>query len=108
MGSRELFRLGVLAIALGVAFGAAELFGVSLALGAFFAGMILSESELSQSAAQESLPLRDAFAVLFFVSVGMLFDPMILITAPVPVLVTVFIIVAGKGVHVFPDCPCLS
>ena len=74
-GSRELFRLAVLAIALGVAAGAAYLFGVSLALGAFFAGMILSESELSQRAAQETLPLRDAFAVLFFVSVGMLFDP---------------------------------
>ncbi len=78
-GSRELFRLGVLAIALGVAFGASKLFGVSLALGAFFAGMVLAESELSHRAAQESLPLRDAFAVLFFVSVGMLFDPNILI-----------------------------
>ena len=77
-GSRELFRLAVLAIALGVAAGAAYLFGVSLALGAFFAGMILSESELSNRAAQESLPFRDAFAVLFFVSVGMLFDPAIL------------------------------
>ena len=76
-GSRELFRLAVLAIALGVAFGAATLFDVSFALGAFFAGMILSESELSQRAANETLPLRDAFAVLFFVSVGMLFDPMI-------------------------------
>ena len=74
-GSRELFRLAVLAIALGVAFGAAKLFGVSLALGAFFAGMIMSKSELSHRAAEESLPLRDAFSVLFFVSVGMLFDP---------------------------------
>ena len=74
-GSRELFRLCVLAIALGVAFGASVLFDVSFALGAFFAGMILSESELSQRAAQETLPLRDAFAVLFFVSVGMLVDP---------------------------------
>ena len=74
-GSRELFRLAVLAIALGVASGAAALFDVSFALGAFFAGMILSESELSQRAANETLPLRDAFAVLFFVSVGMLFDP---------------------------------
>ena len=74
-GSRELFRLAVFVIALGVAFGAAELFGVSFALGAFFAGMILSESPLSQRAAEETLPLRDAFAVLFFVSVGMLFDP---------------------------------
>jgi monovalent cation:H+ antiporter-2, CPA2 family len=101
MGSRELFRLGVLAIALGVAFGAAELFGVSLALGAFFAGMILSESELSQRAAQESLPLRDAFAVLFFVSVGMLFDPAIIGRDPLLLLVTLFIIVVGKSVAAF-------
>jgi CPA2 family monovalent cation:H+ antiporter-2 len=101
MGSRELFRLGVLAIALGVAFGAAELFGVSLALGAFFAGMMLSESELSQSAAQESLPLRDAFSVLFFVSVGMLFDPLIVLRAPVLVLITLFIIVVGKSLAAF-------
>lgn len=100
-GSRELFRLAVLAIALGVAAGAAYLFGVSLALGAFFAGMILSESELSHRAAQESLPLRDAFAVLFFVAVGMLFDPMILVTDPLPVLATVFIIVIGKSVLAF-------
>jgi len=97
-GSRELFRLGVLAIALGVAFGAAKLFGVSLALGAFFAGMVLAESELSHRAAQESLPLRDAFAVLFFVSVGMLFDPNILIDKPLPILATLFIIVIGKSV----------
>jgi CPA2 family monovalent cation:H+ antiporter-2 len=100
-GSRELFRLGVLAIALGVAFGAAELFGVSLALGAFFAGMILSESELSHRAAQESLPLRDAFAVLFFVSVGMLFDPGILVESPIPLLATVAIIVIGKSIAAF-------
>ncbi|MBX4898454.1 YbaL family putative K(+) efflux transporter [Rhizobium bangladeshense] len=100
-GSRELFRLGVLAIALGVAFGAAKLFGVSLALGAFFAGMVLAESELSHRAAQESLPLRDAFAVLFFVSVGMLFDPNILIDRPLPILATVFIIVIGKSVAAF-------
>jgi CPA2 family monovalent cation:H+ antiporter-2 len=77
-GSRELFRLAVLAVALGVAFIAAELFGVSIALGAFFAGMILSSSPLSQRAAEESLPLRDAFAVLFFLSVGMLFDPRVI------------------------------
>ena len=96
-GSRELFRLAVLAIALGVAAGSAYLFGVSLALGAFFAGMILSESELSHRAAQESLPLRDAFSVLFFVAVGMLFDPTILIRDPLPVLATVFIIVVGKS-----------
>jgi CPA2 family monovalent cation:H+ antiporter-2 len=100
-GSRELFRLAVLAIALGVAAGAAYLFGVSLALGAFFAGMILSESELSHRAAQESLPLRDAFAVLFFVAVGMLFDPMILITQPLPVLATLFIILFGKSILAF-------
>ena len=97
-GSRELFRLSVLAIALGVAFGAAELFGVSFALGAFFAGMILAESELSHQAAQETLPLRDAFAVLFFVSVGMLFDPSILLREPGPVAATVAIIVIGKSI----------
>ncbi len=97
-GSRELFRLAVLAIALGVAAGAAYLFGVSLALGAFFAGMILSESELSNRAAQESLPFRDAFAVLFFVAVGMLFDPAILWTHPWEVVGTLFIILVGKGV----------
>ena len=100
-GSRELFRLAVLAIALGVALGSAVLFGVSLALGAFFAGMILSESELSHRAAQETLPLRDAFAVLFFVSVGMLFDPTIILTDPLPVIATVFIIVIGKSLAAF-------
>ena len=100
-GSRELFRLAVLAIALGVALGSAVLFGVSLALGAFFAGMILSESELSHRAANETLPLRDAFAVLFFVSVGMLFDPTIILTDPLPVLATVFIIVIGKSLAAF-------
>ncbi len=100
-GSRELFRLAVLAIALGVALGSSVLFGVSLALGAFFAGMILSESELSHRAAQETLPLRDAFAVLFFVSVGMLFDPSIIITNPLPVIATVFIIVIGKSLAAF-------
>ncbi len=100
-GSRELFRLAVLAIALGVAFGAAKLFDVSFALGAFFAGMILSESELSQRAAQETLPLRDAFAVLFFVSVGMLFDPAILVNDPGPVLATVLIIILGKSLAAF-------
>ncbi len=100
-GSRELFRLAVLAIALGVALGSAFLFGVSLALGAFFAGMILSESELSHRAANETLPLRDAFAVLFFVSVGMLFDPSILVEQPLLVLGTVFIIVIGKSLAAF-------
>jgi CPA2 family monovalent cation:H+ antiporter-2 len=95
-GSRELFRLAVLSIALGFAYLATELFGVSLALGAFFAGMILSESRLSQQAATESLPLRDAFAVLFFVSVGMLFDPRILIEAPAALFATIFIILIAK------------
>jgi CPA2 family monovalent cation:H+ antiporter-2 len=96
-GSRELFRLAVLAIALGVAYGAAALFDVSFALGAFFAGMVLSESELSQQAAAESLPLRDAFAVLFFVSVGMLFDPSILLRDPWPVIATLAIILVGNS-----------
>jgi monovalent cation:H+ antiporter-2, CPA2 family len=96
-GSRELFRLSVLAIALCVAFGAAKLFGVSLALGAFFAGMVLSESPLSQRAAQESLPLRDAFAVLFFVSVGMLFDPATVWREPWLLAATIFIIIVGKS-----------
>lgn len=100
-GSRELFRLAVLSIALGFAFLAAELFGVSLALGAFFAGMVLSESQLSQQAATESLPLRDAFAVLFFVSVGMLFHPAIMVDAPLAVLATVAIIVIGKSIAAF-------
>ncbi|MES2536112.1 MAG: YbaL family putative K(+) efflux transporter [Pseudomonadota bacterium] len=97
-GSRELFRLAVLAIALGFAMGASYIFGVSFALGAFFAGMILSESDLSHRAAEESLPLRDAFAVLFFVSVGMLFDPSIVIREPLLVLATVLIIVVGKSI----------
>jgi CPA2 family monovalent cation:H+ antiporter-2 len=100
-GSRELFRLAVLAIALGVAFGAAKLFGVSLALGAFFAGMIMSESELSHRAAEESLPLRDAFSVLFFVSVGMLFDPFSLTSNGLPILATLAIIVLGKSLAAF-------
>jgi CPA2 family monovalent cation:H+ antiporter-2 len=100
-GSRELFRLSVLAIALGVAFAAAMLFDVSFALGAFFAGMVMSESELSQRAASETLPLRDAFAVLFFVSVGMLFDPTIIVHEFGPVLLTLLIIVLGKSVAAF-------
>ncbi len=96
-GSRELFTLCVLAIALGVAFGSATLFGVSFALGAFFAGMILNESEFSHQAANETLPLRDAFAVLFFVSVGMLFDPAILLERPWQVLATFAVILVGKA-----------
>jgi monovalent cation:H+ antiporter-2, CPA2 family len=100
-GSRELFRLSVLVIALGCAYWSAALFGVSFALGAFFAGMILSESQLSQRAAQETLPLRDAFAVLFFAAVGMLFDPSIVLRAPLLLLATVFIIVIGKSLAAF-------
>ncbi len=97
-GSRELFRLSVYAVALGIAYGAAALFGVSFALGAFFAGMVLAESPLSQRATEEALPLRDAFAVLFFVSVGMLFNPSVLVEAPLAVLATVAIVVGGKSV----------
>ena len=100
-GSRELFRLAVLAIALGVAFGAAVIFDVSFALGAFFAGMILGETQLSRRAAEETLPLRDAFAVLFFVSVGMLFDPKVLVEQPGPVFATVTIIVLGKSLAAY-------
>jgi CPA2 family monovalent cation:H+ antiporter-2 len=100
-GSRELFRLAVLAVALGTAYGAATLFGVSFALGAFFAGMILSESRLSQRAAEEAMPLRDAFAVLFFVSVGMLFDPRILMEHPWSLLATLGIILFGKSAAAF-------
>ncbi|WP_457095454.1 YbaL family putative K(+) efflux transporter [Lysobacter sp. P5_B9] len=96
-GSRELFTLCILAIALGFAFGSAELFGVSFALGAFFAGLLLNESEFSHEAATETLPLRDAFAVLFFVSVGMLFNPMILVERPLEVLATFAIVVFGNG-----------
>ena len=96
-GSRELFRLAVYAIAIGVAFGAAKLFDVSFALGAFFAGMVMGESHLSQQATEEALPLRDAFAVLFFVSVGMLLNPYVFITAPLALAAPVAIIVAGKA-----------
>jgi CPA2 family monovalent cation:H+ antiporter-2 len=97
-GSRELFRLAVLAIALGVAFGAAYVFDVSFALGAFFAGMILGETPLSRRATEETLPLRDAFAVLFFVSVGMLFNPAVVVEQPLPLLATILIIVVGKSI----------
>ncbi len=96
-GSRELFTLCVVAAAVSIAFASASLFGVSFALGAFFAGMVLRESQFSHRAAQESLPLRDAFAVLFFVSVGMLFDPSVLVREPLRVLLVVAIIVLGKS-----------
>ncbi|NUB05113.1 Kef family K(+) transporter [Azospirillum sp. Vi22] len=100
-GSRELFTLSVLATALGIAFGSSELFGVSFALGAFFAGVVLSESDFSHQAAADALPLQDAFAVLFFVSVGMLFDPMILVHEPFAVLAVVLVIVLGKTLAAF-------
>lgn len=97
-GSRELFTLCVVAIAVGIAFGASKLFGVSFALGAFFAGMVLRESELSHRAAEESLPLRDAFSVLFFVSVGMLFDPGALVQHPFQILAVLALIMLFNGV----------
>ena len=96
-GSRELFTLAVIALSVGVAFGSAELFGVSLALGAFFAGMVVHESDLSHRAATELLPLQDVFGALFFVSVGMLFDPAVLVREPLRVLAVIGIIVVGKS-----------
>lgn len=97
-GSRELFTLSVIVAAIGIAYGAAILFSVSFALGAFFAGMVMRESEFSHRAAEESLPLRDAFAVLFFVAVGMVFNPFILIEEPLHVLIVVAIIIIGKSI----------
>jgi CPA2 family monovalent cation:H+ antiporter-2 len=101
LGSRELFTLGILAIALGIAVGAAALFGVSFALGAFFAGVVISESDLSHRVASDALPLRDAFAVLFFVSVGMLLDPAVLVQRPLQILLVLLIIVVGKSLAAF-------
>jgi CPA2 family monovalent cation:H+ antiporter-2 len=100
-GSRELFTLCVIATAVGIAYGSAELFGVSFALGAFFAGMVMRESPLSYRAAQESLPLREAFSVLFFVSVGMLFDPNVIIDQPLKLLEVLAIVVFGKSLAAF-------
>jgi CPA2 family monovalent cation:H+ antiporter-2 len=100
-GSREMFTLCVIAAAVGIAYGSSEIFGVSFALGAFFAGMVLRESELSHRAAEESLPLRDAFSVLFFVSVGMLFDPMVLVQSPLKLLAVVAVIIFGKSLAAF-------
>jgi CPA2 family monovalent cation:H+ antiporter-2 len=100
-GSRELFTLAVIALALGVAFGSAKLFGVSFALGAFFAGVVVNESDLSHRAAKDLQPLQDAFTVLFFVAVGMLFDPSILIRQPLQVLAALAIIVIGKSLAAF-------
>ena len=101
VGPRELFTLCVIAVAVGIAYGAAELFGVSFALGAFFAGMVMRESPLSHRAAEESLPFRDAFSVLFFVSVGMLFDPQVLVREPYHVMAVVGIVVFGKSIAAF-------
>ena len=100
-GSRELFTLAVLAIALGIAYGSAALFDVSFALGAFFAGVVLAESDLSHQAAENSLPLQDAFAVLFFVSVGMLFDPSVVVERPLALLGVMFVILVGKTLAAF-------
>ena len=100
-GSRELFTLAVIAAAVGIAFGATKLFGVSFALGAFFAGMVMRESPLSHRAAEDTLPLKDAFAVLFFVSVGMLFDPSILTEEPLRVLAVTLVIMLGKSIAAF-------
>jgi CPA2 family monovalent cation:H+ antiporter-2 len=100
-GSRELFTLSVVAGAVGIAYGSSELFGVSFALGAFFAGVVIAESDLSHRAATESLPLREAFSVLFFVAVGMLFDPMILVEEPWKVLAVLSIILVGKSLAAF-------
>jgi CPA2 family monovalent cation:H+ antiporter-2 len=99
--SRELFTLAVIAAAVGIAYGSSELFGVSFALGAFFAGMVLRESALSHRAAEETLPLRDAFSVLFFVSVGMLFDPRVLVEHPLELLAVVAIVLFGKSIAAF-------
>jgi monovalent cation:H+ antiporter-2, CPA2 family len=100
-GSRELFTLSILASAIGIAYGSAELFGVSFALGAFFAGVVLSDSTFSHKAAENSLPFQDAFSVLFFVSVGMLFDPKILLHEPVSVLAVLALIIGGKSLIAF-------
>ena len=100
-GSRELFTLCVIAAAVGIAYGSSALFGVSFALGAFFAGVVMRESELSHRAAEDSLPLQDAFSVLFFVSVGMLFDPRVLIDQPLHLLAVIAIIVFGKSIAAF-------
>jgi len=100
-GSHELFTLSVLAIALGIAYGSAKLFDVSFALGAFCAGIVLAKSELSHRAAEESLPLQNAFAVLFFVSVGMLFDPSVVIREPLEVISVLLIILVGKSLVAF-------
>ena len=100
-GSRELFTLAVIALALGVAFGSAKLFGVSFALGAFFAGVVVNESDLSHRAARDLQPLQDAFTVLFFVAVGMLFDPSILIRQPLQILAVLAIVVFGKSLAAF-------
>ncbi len=101
IGSQELFTLGVIAIALSVALGLSKLLGVSLALGAFFAGAVLGESDLSHQAAAESLPIQNIFTVLFFVSVGMLFDPMLVVTAPVQIGIIAAAIMVGSGMIFF-------
>ena len=100
-GSRELFTLSVLAVAIGIAFAAYVLFGVSFALGAFLAGVVLNESPVSHRAGEEALPLRDAFAVLFFVSVGMLLDPSFLVEQPLAIILVTLLVVVAKSVAAF-------
>ena len=100
-GSRELFTLFVLACALGIAYGAAEIFHVSFALGAFFAGLVMQGSKFAQRAATESLPLQDAFSALFFVAIGMLFDWRILLESPLEVLAVLLVIIVGKSACAF-------
>jgi CPA2 family monovalent cation:H+ antiporter-2 len=100
-GSRELFTLAVVSAALGVGFVSAELFGVSFALGAFFAGVVIRESDHSKRAEADTRPLQDSFAVLFFVSVGMLFDPLVLVNDPIHVLAVLAVIVLGKSAVAF-------
>lgn len=96
LGSRELFTLTVVAAAISIAYGSYAIFGVSMALGAFFAGMVVKESDFSHRAEEETLPLREVFSILFFVSVGMLFDPRIIVEQPLHILVVIGIIMIGK------------
>jgi CPA2 family monovalent cation:H+ antiporter-2 len=100
-GVRELFTLAVVAIGLGIAYGSAQLFGVSFALGAFFAGIVINESDFSHRAVHDLQSLQDAFGVLFFVAVGMLFDPAILIREPLQVLVVLAIVMVGKSLAAY-------
>ena len=107
-GSRELFTLTVLTLALGIAVGAAAVFGVSMALGAFLAGLVVGRSDYSLRAASDALPMRDAFAVLFFVAVGMLLSPSYLLEAPGLILITLAVVMIGKPLIRTASCPLLG